>query len=408
MFGFEKLFYLGFALSPYLSSIVARADDLPHAATEKFSDTVFSSLSKAYPNTYAINTVDIRNYPAAKKLFFGPQCTCLYQKKVFFLGFINLMILKHVSRALQLLIFLILDIQNPAKSLVVHGSHTPYMLFAWLHCLAFKSKSIIILTDLHGKPVSSDNKIGAYLRILDFKIYEFLLRQNHGYICLSKGLVKPFMKNSVVFPGIVSHKLLAAMPRSSGINETKEGFTIAFAGALTIENGVKNLVDSLHYLSRDNIRIKFIGKGPLAPLIQDLSASMTSVVYEGFLSGQQLAQSLCSANILVNPRPLDRIDIMQSFPSKLLEYMVSKVPILTTRISLPDDIADCFFYIEDFRPAGIASSIDEISSVSPTELRKKSDVAFEKACLYYSEESFSKVVSRLMAIRKPLRSIALQ
>ncbi|MEG2066011.1 MAG: glycosyltransferase, partial [Clostridia bacterium] len=92
------------------------------------------------------------------------------------------------------------------------------------------------------------------------------------------------------------------------------------------------------------------------------------VEYGGFLSNEELIPELLNADLLINPRPTSLEFTGLSFPSKLIEYLATGTPILTTRISsIPSCYEEFFYYIDDESGIGIQQAILRVMETDPIE-----------------------------------------
>jgi glycosyltransferase involved in cell wall biosynthesis len=100
-----------------------------------------------------------------------------------------------------------------------------------------------------------------------------------------------------------------------------------------------------------------------------MAAQRTEIVGPRLLSREQLLEAYRSADLLVQPRPPDQSFVRYSFPSKIIEYLASGVPVLTTRLaSLSDEFAPYVYWIDDDSAAGIRQAMGDVLRL-PEEVR---------------------------------------
>jgi len=204
-------------------------------------------------------------------------------------------------------------------------------------------------------------------------------------ICLSSSFLSKFRLNkSLIIPGIVNSSLNFFQEKAK---ENKKGdLVVLFAGGLNLQNGVDLLLNSIEFISYQNISLKFLGRGELLPDIVKASERDNRVEYIGVKFGDELVRELMKADVLINPRPIDKEYTKTSFPSKLIEYMSTGTPTLTTRLeSIPNEIKDCFFYIDFPTPQSIASAIQNLYDLDQSQRIIIGQRAKEKALSLYSE-----------------------
>lgn len=400
----EAVIYLGFAIPDSTVEIIRKVDKNPHIATENFSWSVVGSLSSSFENVFVLSTPEVRNYPAAKKIFFTTQKFCKNKIIGKVMGFINIILLKHLSRFLISFFQLGFGLRKMKFSFIlVHGTHTPFMISALLLGKIMKTSTIILLTDEHGKMVSNDGKLGVILRKIDTYLMKYLINKFDGFILLSPIFLKKFrIKNYFVQPGILNKSLSTDLSTATRVRNDVNCFRVVFAGGLNHNNGVDRLLDSINYIQDKKISLYFYGSGELVNQILIESKKDNRIVYGGLLYGSNLAEALLSADLLINPRPISEEYSKTSFPSKLIDYMATGVCTLTTKIvSIPAEISDYLFFIEGEDSISIAKAIIKTKQI-PLETRiSYGEQAKKHITELYSEESFGKKTYQLLKkIRK--------
>lgn len=400
----KDILYLGFVLPKKLFEEISRIDQYPHYATNKFSLSLLSALKVGFENVYILSFPEVRNYPAVKKILFYSEHFNIEKNAGVVMGFINIILIKHVSRLCQLIKYGSLIIKkNKIKHIVMYGTHTPYMLFGIFAKYLFDVDLMIVLTDQHGVKVGSDAYLGEVLRWLDTKLMKYAIDKFDSYLCLSKAFVEKFkLRRYFVLQGIINKEYSELVEQRKKNHQTKNGdvFNVYYAGALNKNNGVDLLLLSLSYIDRSDISINFLGKGDLEELVVDMSKVDARVKYHGALSGDELVAELMRANLLINPRPIEDEYAIASFPSKLIDYMLTGIPILTTRLmSIPEEIGDCFYFIDGCEPKSIADAIGRILSLSDSERNRVGRLASEKASILYDDSVVGKKIYELICLK---------
>ena len=96
------------------------------------------------------------------------------------------------------------------------------------------------------------------------------------------------------------------------------------------------------------------------------------------VSNDKIIQLEKEAKLLVNPRPTNEEYTKYSFPSKIMEYMASGTPVLTTRLlGMPKEYYDYIYCFEDEKVDGIEKKLIEILSKEQKELTKMGNKAKE-------------------------------
>ena len=393
---FGSIIYLGYAAPEDIENEVGRVDSVQHVATNKFAWTIIRSLAAKFDFVANISSCDIRNYPAGNKLFFYSQRFVRQNVSGIFIGFINIIVIKHLSRFLILLRFLpSVLIGRRMRYMIVHGSHTPFMLSAILCKFFIGLRIAIILTDQHGLDVASDGWFGRFARGIDKKLMRLFLNRFDGFICLSPRFVDEFkLRNYLLVPGILSSDFNSSVVEVGKNLASNELFVVVFAGGVSIENGIDKLIEAFAQLKYNHARLVVYGVGPLVNMVQKHARTDSRVRYGGFLQGDMLTKAMLAANLLVNPRPANVEYAKNSFPSKLIEYMGTGIPTLTTRqISIPAELKDCLYYIEDIE--GIADALERVLEIPAKDRLILGRLARMRVSELYSEEVFSQRVYSL-------------
>ena len=199
-----------------------------------------------------------------------------------------------------------------------------------------------------------------------------------GFLTLTDGLLSAYgiSKRPVYkFEGIVED-----IP-----NYRKEplGDYIAFAGSLYERYGVKNLVDSFNNLNK-KINLVILGNGPLKTYISHVGEEDRRVLYLSQLSQSKTYAIEQHALANINPRPLDVTLDDQSIPSKMLDYLASGVPTISTKHPrLLELFRNDVFWVEDSSAEGIKEAILRFLNTPASEKHKKALSAKTKVYSMY-------------------------
>lgn len=165
-------------------------------------------------------------------------------------------------------------------------------------------------------------------------------------------------KPSLVFPGILDSTLTEQLSKNYQAAPPNEAFTIIYAGGLNRSYGVDLLIEAIADIDEFPVLLKIFGRGDQEEELKKRSGTDPRFQYEGFVSPDKLIPELTKADLLINPRPSKEDFSMMSFPSKLIEYLATGRPVLTTKIaSIPDSYKPHFYYIEDETAKGIKKAI---------------------------------------------------
>lgn len=362
-----NVLFLGFAIPDSLANIAFDKDALPSVQTQNFGWSFSRALGHGFGNVYLVSSTPIQSYPRVKLIKFSGGSFLFEGFKVRVLGFVNLIILKHITRLIACFkVIPSLIRYNKIDTIFVHGLHSPFLIFG-LWARLNGCKVIVILTDSPGLFIESDGTISRFLKRIDSFFIRSILKRMDGVVALSSLLAETLVPKlpSLIFPGILNSKssLLASNKKfSNKFNSHSNKFTIVYAGTLNEEYGVRMLIDAVVGMDEHaDIILKLYGRGNQVDFAKNMSLYNKRIYYGGFVSSSKIAQEMCSACLLINPRPSSEDFSRMSFPSKLIEYLGTGRPVLTTRIfGIPRELESCFYYIDTESVEGIQLAIQEL------------------------------------------------
>jgi glycosyltransferase involved in cell wall biosynthesis len=135
--------------------------------------------------------------------------------------------------------------------------------------------------------------------------------------------------------------------------------------------GIAELVEGFIQSDLD-YELWLCGRGDLEEFLIDASKRCPAVRYLGNITPLEVSSIQSLSALLVLSRDPQETYTRYSFPSKLLEYMVSGVPVLTTRLGgIPDEYFEFFNVIEEFSISGISSALQAIDNADQQLLLQK-------------------------------------
>lgn len=218
------------------------------------------------------------------------------------------------------------------------------VIYAWLlaPCLSKKShtKSVLILADYSGKESYRNHlkKIYAGLQLACIRRYDFvvglsvntaqLLKEKQNFFCIEGGI------NRSVFDQF--HEL-----------KTGQGeIVFMYAGLLEKVTGIDLLLEAFHQIDIPNIQLAVSGKGGLNSLVEEYAARDARIINLGYLEYDQYLENLKKADVLVNPRNMNLEENKNNFPSKIMEYLATGKPIISTKFAGYEKFSDVIDFCE--------------------------------------------------------------
>jgi glycosyltransferase involved in cell wall biosynthesis len=352
---------LGFTLPDEEYRELLERDPHPPHQTQNFSKALIAALRSANYEISVISALPTSSYPAGRRLFAGGGEFTLDGGSIpgRRIPFINLPVLKHITRLLTLTLWAGRAAYDSAGSvLLVHGVHSPFLVFAALIMVARKTRIVAIVTDPPGVVLSEDGFLVRLFKSLDRRIVRGLLNRFTGVICLSPALRREWVKSAT--PALVLEGFLAPDIETFRLGEPAPYPKVVYAGGLHAEYGARRLLESATLLRTPGAKVHFFGTGDLDNAIRDVAATSDKVVGPSLVGRQELFREYQSTWLLVQPRPTATTTGEQSFPSKLLEYMATGVPTASTRLpGIPSDYEGYYLPLSDRDGQQMAREIDE-------------------------------------------------
>lgn len=119
---------------------------------------------------------------------------------------------------------------------------------------------------------------------------------------------------------------------------------IVYTGKLYKQFGIPLLVDTFMKMHDAGLELILCGTGDAADYVMQCAKQDSRIDYRGFVSPAEAAETVRSADILVNPRT-DHADYTKySFPSKNLEYLMSGHPVVACMLEGIPPVYQKFMY----------------------------------------------------------------
>ncbi|SEW15016.1 glycosyltransferase [Kaistella antarctica] len=296
----------------------------------------------------------------SKHLFLAPIGTFPNCKKIVwaqgkinninYIKFINIILIKQITISLYVLLYILkwsFKYRNEDRIVVFTFLYLPF-LFSMIPLKVFtKVKYVSFIPDMPSYEFSYSDNDGYFKKKL-IPTYVFLANKLISlldyYVFITKYMRDIFPKKPFsVMEGLVD---------INNVNETLENQkevknAVMYSGALFEKFGVVKLLNSFSKIKGD-YEIWFFGSGDAVPAIKAQSLEDSRIKYFGSLPNEQILEYQKKALLLVNPRFSSEEYTKYSFPSKLMEYLSSGTPTLTTRLpGIPDDYLNKFYFIEN-------------------------------------------------------------
>lgn len=137
----------------------------------------------------------------------------------------------------------------------------------------------------------------------------------------------------------------------------EKNFKITYAGSLEPYNGIAEMLNMFSFINDQDIELDVYGDGTMKDMVCEKMEEDNRIKYWGCIQNKDIKEKFKKTDLLLNLRNLDSEVAKFGFPSKLIEYMGSGIPILTTKVLRDDEFLDSVFNIEGYSSREIAQEI---------------------------------------------------
>ena len=343
-------------------------------AGNKFQFQFIRALRQAYesmPTVFSVRPIGV--FPNSREIWVRAARADLSEGiHCQMIPFVNVLFLKQLTIGLFNLLFLVGWLwRNRRHRCVVFTYNVyspmsmPVMLATWL----LGGKAIAVVFDFPHNISFDYSGLHGLLQRIEVFIEAKCLSRFDGIIPITKWIAEDFAPSCpvLVIEGGVDK---ASVESDSDMAGVLDGENLCFFGGTLNEiNGIRLLMDAFRQISDPNYRLLIFGKGPLESLVREAAACDKRIVYCGFLPNDQVVRHQRRATVLLNARPSSQRIARYTFPSKLLEYMMSGRPVITTELpGIPNEYLKYVYVLRDETPEGLAQLICEVCSKPPVEL----------------------------------------
>jgi glycosyltransferase involved in cell wall biosynthesis len=202
---------------------------------------------------------------------------------------------------------------------------------------------------------------------LDFWLQKSVIPRLDGNVVVSDEIARDFapgksyLRMEGGLPHEIEEKILAE--RTS---RRSDMFTIVSAGSITAPNGIGLLLAAFDKLRGQPFRLRIAGRGPLDETVRAASETDPRIEHCGFLPFDRVLSLYAEADLLVSARITQQIDTRYFFPGKLMEYLGSGIPVITTCTGhVEEEFGTFVFLLRDETAESLAKLIQEVASLSP-------------------------------------------
>lgn len=253
-------------------------------------------------------------------------------------------------------------------------SVTPIIIFL---SKIFRVKTTAIVADIYDY-MSDEIKVSkkSIIRLISKKIAYWVFSNYNNFILLTEAMnniVNKKNKPYIIMEGLVDSSIEKS---NNNIDEKYKEKVCMYAGGINERYGVKNLIEAFMQINIENAQLHIYGIGDLKEYIEKINND--KIKYFGAVDNKKIIEEEKKVWLLINPRFSNEEYTKFSFPSKIMEYMSSGTPVLTTRLpGIPEEYNEYLWYIENEDVQGMKNSIEDVLKKDINELYNKGKISQE-------------------------------
>ena len=204
------------------------------------------------------------------------------------------------------------------------------------------------------------------------KLANFVIDHCTHYVLLTEAMNDYLNQKGKPYVILEGHADITMADRIPAMEKKTEPRICFYAGGVSKQYGLSNLVEGFRKANLPNARLHIYGPGDYVKELQQIVAEDQRFFYGGMLLNTEIVKKEQEATLLVNPRPTGEEYVKYSFPSKTMEYMASGTPVLTTVLpGMPKEYHSYVYLLEDETADGITQKLKEVLANSDETLFRK-------------------------------------
>lgn len=220
------------------------------------------------------------------------------------------------------------------------------------------------------------------------------LRQFDGIISFTKDVEKeigvdlPFCSLAI---GCQPEQIPEQLPQLTGHK------TAVYAGTLIYYNGILELLEAFQILGTE-YQLHIYGYGPLEQEVKRAAQTHENIIFHGRFAPEDTGNILAQYELLINPRLVDPSIENFTFPSKLVDYILTGKSVLSSDFkTLPSEYREFVYILEDLQPETISTGVRKVFDEPPA-LRQ---IRGQAGVRHISEnQTYEKIAEKIVSFTK--------
>lgn len=345
----------------------------PSVAPFTFETALLKGFQENAADLAAVSFPVIPAFPKSKHLFWGERREALDSGyKTTWISALNITGLKQLTQRIssgRILKKWLKANADEEKAVLIYSAYQPVAKSIVNLCKKYDTKCYAIIPDL-PRDMFNVSKVGKLKKALS-RIYVRAAEQVQGgfdgYIYLTEAMKDVINPNApyTVVEGIAN----TAESRPLTKADKAPGKVVMYAGALSEKYGLDNLIRGFQAADVSDSQLWIFGSGDFQEKIKEYAAADDRIRFYGRVSRDEILQYEKQATLLVNVRDDKEGFTKYSFPSKVIEYMLSGTPMFMTRLGgIPEEYYSYTFNVTDNEVDTLCMHLKQILSKDQAEL----------------------------------------
>ncbi|MGA2812904.1 MAG: glycosyltransferase [Candidatus Acidiferrum sp.] len=349
-------------------------------AGQMYQRELLFGLKKAgLPASTVISAMPLssRRHPSAGRLWVGAHRASLKDGlPIRFVPFINATPLKQlcigVGTIFELLRWGWQNRKARFRVVYCYNLTVPPGLFILLGAWLIRAKTLASLCDID---IPGETVPDTFYYRLDYWLQRRLIPHFDGHIVVSDAIADDFLhgKPHLRLEGGIQKEIfeLTNLNAAPAEDTPEDRFVIASAGCLNETNGIPELLQAFAMLPGERFRLRIAGWGPLESRVREAASKDGRIEFLGLLPFPRVLEIYNSSSLLINLRITTLRNTRYFFPSKMMEYLASGVPIISTCTGhVEDEFGDFLYLLKEETPEALCQLIQRVAALTPQERRR--------------------------------------
>lgn len=324
-----------------------------------FQEKIIKGFKDIDAEMEVVSAPFVGSYPNASEIKYFNESD-FGQCKYKYVSFNNIWGVRNFSRAkaIKKSIGDFIDSKDNEKFIIVYSPHTPFLEAAvYAKEKDPRIKICLLVPDLpQYMNLSSDKSlIYTFAKKYDIKTMYKAMEYVDAYVLLTEQMKELLPIGSK--PYFVAEGILEEC-RKQSFENIEEAKNIVYTGKLDVKFGIKELVQAFMQIEDDSLKLVLCGTGDCLKYIKACAKKDTRIIFTGQITPDEAHKWQEKASVLINPRPNNEEYTKYSFPSKIIEYLMTEKAVIAYMLDgMPIEYRKFIYEIKDLN-----NPIDDIKN----------------------------------------------